>query len=606
MSFNSFREKANIFLYDSRDLVLSRLRVLSFLVSLVAVGTLVYDYGFHHGDDTSALLLDVVKGTFAFYILYYITRFVYHFHPKKFLRQTWFEGAMMLLLFVEGISYNLFDTLLLQSLFESLGIGGFADFSTIFIQMYLLILVGLKISRGTTLLPLLKLHPASLFMLSFLVIILSGTGLLLLPEMTYSGELSFLDALFTSTSATCVTGLMVENATMFTFKGQVIIMILIKLGGLNIIAFGTFIALMSKFGVGVKQHDVIEDFMHKDNALSAKGMLGRIILWSTVIELVGAMLLYVLWLDNIPFKTAGDKLFSSVFHSISAFNSAGISLFENGFYQEFVRDNYYVQMVIALLIFVGALGFNSLFNIFTFSHMRERLKFPWKQINFSTKIALYFSLVFVILGTVAFYFIEQGNTLKDQSFIESLITSVFQSVNRTSGFTSVHYADVGVPFLLLMIVLMFIGASSSSTGGGIKTSTFAILWASTLSTIRGRKRVELFKRTINQVLLKRAFTVLIFFLVGNMICIIALSITEGDILAMQGRGVFDLIFEQVSALGTVGLSTGITSELSSAGKTIVMISMFVGRVGTLTVAFAVSKRLISNKYEYPTGHTMVG
>jgi trk system potassium uptake protein TrkH len=262
--------------------------------------------------------------------------------------------------------------------------------------------------------------------------------------------------------------------------------------------------------------------------------------------------------------------------------------------------------VIALLIFVGALGFNSLFNIFTFSHMRERLKSPWKQINFSTKIALYFSLVFVILGTVAFYFIEQGNTLKDQSFVESLITSVFQSVNRTSGFTSVHYADVGVPFLLLMIVLMFIGASSSSTGGGIKTSTFAILWASTLSTIRGRKRVELFKRTISQVLLKRAFTVLIFFLVGNMICIIALSITEGDILAMQGRGVFDLIFEQVSALGTVGLSTGITSELSSAGKTIVMISMFVGRVGTLTVAFAVSKRLISNKYEYPTGHTMVG
>lgn len=605
MSFNSFRERVNIFLYDSKELVLKRLKQVSFFVSVVALITLVVNYGYPQDETSSELLLNIIKGSFGFYILHYLTRILYDFKPKQFFKRTWFEGIMMLILLIEGVSYNFFDTLLLQELFEGLGVAGFSEFSTIFIQMYFLLVIGVEISRSTTLLPLFKLHPANLFMLSFLLIILGGTGMLMLPEMTHNG-ISFLDALFTSTSATCVTGLMVENTTAFTFKGQVIIMILIKLGGLNIIAFGSFIALISKFGVGIKHHEVIEDFVNRDNVLSARGMLGRIIIWSTVIEIIGGMLMYMLWLDDIPFKSTGDKVFSSMFHSISAFNNAGISLFENGMAEELVKNNYFVHLIMTVLIFLGALGFNAIFNIFSISHLRDRLRYPWKQITFSTKIALYFSIGLVILGTVGYYFMERDNSLSELEPVEAMISSLFQSVNRTSGFASVDYSSVGPAAILMIIFLMFVGASSSSTGGGIKTSTFAILWASTLATIRGRKRVELFKRTIHNDLVLRAFSVLIFFLVGNIICVILLSVTEADILAMEGRTAMDLVFEEVSALGTVGLSTGITPLLSDGGKIIIMVSMFIGRVGTLTVAYAVSKRVLSTNYQYPEGHTMVG
>ncbi|MDA0882519.1 MAG: ATPase, partial [Bacteroidetes bacterium] len=183
---------------------------------------------------------------------------------------------------------------------------------------------------------------------------------------------------------------------------------------------------------------------------------------------------------------------------------------------------------------------------------------------------------------------------------------VFQSVTRTSGFNTVDIGSIGVPMLFVLVILMFIGSSSSSTGGGIKTSTFAIISANILATIQGKSQTNLYKRSIPNLLVARAFSVLLFFVVGNLICIFLLSITEAHILAQEGRTILDLIFEQVSAMGTVGLSTGITADLSAAGKIIIAASMFVGRVGTLTVAFAVAKESISKNYKYPEGHTMVG
>ena len=606
MSFKSFRERVNLFLYDSKEKMLSRLRILSLLISLGAIGTLVYYYGYPQTEESAAWSIGFVKASFGFYVIRYFIRILYDFAPKAFLRRTWFEAVMVGLLIVEGISYNFFDGLLLQELFVRLGVRGFADFSNLFIQIYFLLIVFVGISRESgSFLPRIKLHPAMIFILSFVLIIMVGTGLLMLPEMTVNG-ISFLDALFTSTSATCVTGLMTEGISNFTFKGEVVLLILIKIGGLNIIAFGSFLALASRFGLGVKHHSVIEDFVNRDSVVSARGMLGRIIIWSTLIEIVGACLLFVLWLDEVPFASTGDKVFSSVFHSVSAFNNAGISLFENGLFSDVVKDNFLVHLVLAVLIFFGALGFNSIFDLFTIRRLRERLRHPWKQISFSTKIALYFSLILLVIGTVLYFFLEQDKTLDGQGGPGSIITSLFQIVNRTSGFASVDYHDMGVPMLVFIMFLMFVGASSSSTGGGIKTSTFAIIWASTMATVRGHKHVQLFKRSISHDLILRAFAVLLFFIFGNLVGIFLLAITEGHILAMPDRGIIDLMFEEVSALGTVGLSTGITSDLSEAGRVIIIISMFVGRVGTLTVAYALGRSVISNKYKYPSGHTMVG
>ncbi len=618
MGLRKLRERINLKLYDSKANVLRLVRVLNLVVSITAIATLVYMYGFEHSPYEKEALLTVIRGSFAFYIIQFIIRFLFDFHPKQFLKRNWVEGSIMIFLILEGIAHALFGSLIIEQVFARMGIGAFEDVTTFLIQAYFFVVVFLELKRSSSFFPKIKLHPAAAFMLSFLVLILTGAGLLMLPEMTVDGDLAFTDALFMSTSATCVTGLgVVDCATEFSTKGHVVILILIKLGGLNIIAFGFIFILMNKIGLGVKQDSLVEDFVNSDTVHTTRQMLRKIVLWSIGIELLGAALIYPL-LSGLKhagpdgvFYSVGEKIFCSLFHSVSAFNNAGLSTFEGGLYNEAVRENYLFHLVVTIVVFFGALGFVSIFNLFDPRALRDRMKYRWKQISFSTKIALYFSLIFVVLGTVGFYALEYNNTLKGQNFGEAMITSLFQSVTRTSGFNTVDFDasdgyGLGIPFLVLMLFLMFVGSSSSSTGGGIKTSTFAILWATFTQTIRGAKHPSIFKRTISSDLIGKAFTVLLIFVAGNLICIFALTITESHILAAEGRSIMDLIFEEVSAFGTVGLSTGITSNLSEPGKYIIVISMFVGRVGTLTVAYLFGKKVLSKNFKYPSGHTMVG
>lgn len=608
MSVQSLREKINLWLFGNKSVVLGVFKSINIIVSVVAILTLVYYYGFSLEENEKELLFKIIKASFAFYVLHYIVRIIYDFNPIQLIKDTWFEGLLMTILIVEGISFNLFDTLILEEIFTYFEVSRYRDLSTLFIQFYFFTVVIIEAGRSSTYLPRFKVHPATVFIASFLVIIFSGTGLLMLPEMTtIEGSMNFVDALFTSTSATCVTGLMVEDTvSFFTFKGQVVILILIKLGGLNIIAFGSFLALASRLGFGVKQHDVIEDFVNRGSMNSAEGMLGKVILWSTGIEVIGAMLMYFFWSSKIAFDSIGEKLFYSVFHSVSAFNNAGISLFPNGLAAEVVADNYFIHWVITILVFFGALGMVAVFDLFDPSRLRDRMKNPWKQIQFPTKIALYFSLWLVIGGSLLYFFLEYDNTMAHQSLFGKITTSVFQSVTRTSGFNTVDIGSIGVPMLFILIILMFIGASSSSTGGGIKTSTLAIIYADVIATIKGREHAELFKRTIGNILKSRAYSVLLIFIIGNLIATVVLTITEGHILAAEGRGILDIMFEQVSAMGTVGLSTGVTADFSTTGKVVLVLSMLVGRVGTLTVAFALSGGATPNNYKYPEGHTMVG
>ena len=430
----------------------------------------------------------------------------------------------------------------------------------------------------------------------------------MMPEMTTSGSgMGALDALFTSTSATCVTGLMVEDTmTFFTFKGQIVILILIQLGGLNVIAFASFLALAARFGVSVIQHDVIEDFVNKDSFLSGKNTLRRVISWCLSIELIGAVALAAAWSHKVEFTSLGERIFSSIFHSVSAFNNAGITLFTDGLANETVSTNWATHWIVIILVFVGALGMVALFDIFDPSNLRERKKAPWKGLGFATKIALYFSLILVVIGAVAFALLEWNGVMNGMSGFGKFTTSVFQSVTRTSGFNTIDMGSVGIPMLFLLIVLMFIGASSSSTGGGIKTSTFSVVLSDVWRTVRGLDHVHIFKRTIGPTLRSRAYSVLMFFLVGNSLFLFMLTISEAELLSSGSFTFFDLVFEQVSAMGTVGLSTGLTPMLSPAGKIIISISMFIGRVGTLTVAFALGGRAIKSHFKYPEGHTMIG
>ena len=609
MSVQQFRERVNLRIYRSKSFALGTGRLLNALVSFITLCSLIYYHGFPQTPESKDILITIVQGSFAFYIFNYLLSVFYSFEPLQLIRDTWFEGVLMLFLVIEGLHYNLTDSLLLSKLFVQFGISNIHHYYAIFIQVYFLGVILVKLIKTTEIIPNIKIHPNYIFIFTFLAIIFSGTGLLMLPEMTtVKGSIPFIDALFTATSATCVTGLSIyDTPTYFTFKGQIIIMLLIKLGGLNIIAFGSFLALASKFGVGVKQHSTLEDFVNRDSILSSKGLLGKVITWSLCIELIGSALLFLSWSDEIPFRNTGDRVLKSVFHALSAFNNAGFSLFTDGMYNPMLRENYSVYIILAVLIFFGSLGFVAIFDLFDPKRVRERAKLSWKSLQFGSKIALYFSIGLVLFGGIMICILELNNTLKGKDTMGILVTSLMQSVaTRTAGFNAIDFHEAYLPTLITVIILMFIGASSSSTGGGIKTTTFALMLASAYATIRSKENTELFRRNITRDLVFRAYTIFFFVLSGNLLGVFLLSLTESHILNMDGRSIIDLAFEEVSAFSTVGLSTGITPMLSPAGKIIITATMFIGRIGTLTIAFAFVRESRRTTYKYADGHTMVG
>ena len=607
--FRNLREKINLYLYDSRSVVLKIFSSIHVVVSISMIGVLVYYYGFPHSAEEKVHLIDFIEYSFGFYILRYLVKIVYDYHPLNFLRETWFEATLVILLLVEGISLNVFGQLLLPTLFSGLGFEGFADVSNIFIQFFFLIYVVNEAFKNRNFRPWLKVHPGLLFTISILTLMIIGAGLLMLPEMSIiEGGMSFTDALFMSTSSTSVTGLStIDISTMLSFKGQIVVLFIIKIGGLNTIAFAALYILIAKFGVGLKQHEVIEDFVNKDSLLNTNSMFGKIVLWSTIIEVIGTFLIFILLEPIGMFEDSGNRLFHSIFHAVSGFNNAGLTIIPGGIMNELTATNYLLHAVIMILFFLGGFGMIYLFDLFEIKRLRERMKTPWKTISFGTKISLYFTLALIVAGALVFLIFESDNTLSDTNFFGSFVTSIFESLTtRNAGFNTVATEALSLPVTIFFLFLMFVGASSGSAGGGIRTSTFAVIFASVVSTIKGKPNTELFKRSINNDVVLKAYSIFVFFVLGNIVGTFALAITEQEALAAGKFTFLDIVFEHVSAASTVGLSRGITAELTTGGKYVLIVAMFIGRVGTLTLAYLFGKEVLSKKYKYPSGHTMVG
>ncbi len=598
------KEQIYLFLYKHRELVLRRLMILRVLASVLALGIFIYYYGFPHPVEVSRLLINITKGIFGFFVLSYLIRVILAIDSRIYLRESRFEGVLILFLMIDVVSVFVFNNNLLENFFQQFDIENFTPFYILSIQAYLLLLVGLEFVKFSATITSIKLKPATTFIYSFLILIFTGAGLLMLPEMTTGGSIRFIDALFTSVSASCVTGLtVVDTATFFTFKGQLVILALIQFGGIGILTFATFFALFLKKGVGISHQAMIRDFMSEDSLFNAKNMLLQVIVYTVTIELIGALLLYVLWDMKAPFiDDQGEVLFQSVFHSISAFCNAGFALFTNSLFETFVRENYMLHLVIAILIFFGSLGFPAMRDIFSLHNVRARLVSPWKNWKLSTRIALYASLILIFVGAVGFYLLERDGVLANQkSALGVFVTSIFQSVTtRTAGFNTVDMAALSVPVVILFIFLMFIGASSGSTGGGIKTSTFVLIFLAVITTIRGKKHLELGGRSISFDLLNKAFTVFIFSATYILLGTFFLAIFEPKM------AILDLVFEEVSAFCTVGLTRGITASLSDPSKIVLILSMYIGRIGTLTLAFALASRVDSTNYRYPKAHMLVG
>ena len=609
MALREFREKINLKIYDSKPTVLKILSGSNVVVSFTAIAALIYYYGFELSTETRDFCFAIIEISFGFYIFRFLLKLFYDFHPPTFLRQNWFEAIIIFLLLIEGISYNLFNSMVIEPLFLSIGFKDFGDFSMVFVQMFVFVILLNNVLKDRKFKPWLKIHPGWLFTISIALMTLVGSLLLMLPEMSnIEGGMNFIDSLFLSMSSVSVTGLStIDISSALTFKGQVIVLVLIKLGGLNTIAFGALMLIVAKFGVGIKYHEVIEDFVNKDSILNAKSMLTKIVVWATAFEIIGIVLLFIGFGNQGIFSDQGERMFQALFHGVSGFNNAGLSILEGGLMHPDIIHNQFVHSVIMILFFFGGFGMIYVFDLLEFKKLRERIKTPWKTIEFGTKISLFFTLGLLLFGAVVFIIFEWDNTLKHQSGLSSVLIAFFESMTtRNAGFNVVDTASLTMPVMIIFLFLMFIGASSGSAGGGIRTSTFAIMWASLISTIKGKPHTELFKRTISNDLVLKAYAIFLFFVIGNVIGPFSLAITEADLLASGKFDFMDLVFEHVSAASTVGLSTGITSELSVSGKTVLVIAMFIGRVGTLTLAYLVGKKVISKNYKYPSAHTMVG
>jgi len=467
-------------------------------------------------------------------------------------------------------------------------------------------LAGQEIVRLSNSVVTIQLKPAATLIFSFLVLILAGTGLLMLPQMSVGRYgLGFEDALFTSVSAACVTGLStIDVGQVLTLKGQWVLMGLIQLGGIGILTFATFFALFLKKGVGISHQAMIKDFMSEETLFDAKKLLGQIIFFSLLFELGGALLIYLAWPVEAPFADQPSvKAFHSIFHSISAFNNAGFALYTAGLAEPFLYHAPVLRVVIALLIVFGGLGFPVLRDLLGYRQVAARLRAPWKKWKLSTRISVWTAIILLVFGTLLFGMLEYriGGTLEGQSPARILIDSFFASASaRTAGFNTLDVLSFGVPACLLMIFLMFIGGGSGSTAGGIKTSTFTLLVLAVWSTIRNKRQLELGGRSIPFELLNKAYTIFFFSATYVFGCTFVLAVLEPTI------PILDLVFEEVSAFCTVGLSRGPTMAMGSEGRAILMLSMFVGRVGTLTLAFALASKSENQNYSFPKAHVLIG
>lgn len=486
--------------------------------------------------------------------------------------------------------------------------------------IYLILQVVTKACRGCVNLAASGRNPTKALLGLFLVLIVVGASLLVLPKSYVSEPTSFVDALFTATSATCVTGLIVQDTgSHFSLMGQIVILSLIQLGGLGIVIFGAVLALLLGQALSVRESVAMQDLLSAQTLGKIGNIIGFIFITTILLEATGALLMMGMWQDGAAVAgSVQDQWFSSIFHSISAFCNAGFSLYGDsliGF-----RGNWQVYGVISFLIVLGGLGFGVLYNIAGvsmdtvkqfFSRRRNssevfQQKVP-KRIALQTKLVLSMSLILIILGAGAILVLENNNSgianNESASGSQRVLAAVFQSISsRTAGFNTVDVSAMAPASKLVLGLLMFVGGSPGSTAGGIKTVTFAVVLMVAYATLRKRQQVEIFRRSIGIVVVGRAITVVLLFVFVFLIASLALSVTERG----NGFAMGDTMFEAMSALGTVGLSCGITDELTTAGKLIIIATMLIGRLGPLTLLAAMTFNLKPVGYSYPVEPVIVG
>ena len=441
-----------------------------------------------------------------------------------------------------------------------------------------------------------KINPSFMFFLSFAGIITIGSVLLSLPK-AQKLDLHFIDVLFTVISATCVTGLAtIDIASSFTLTGQIIILTLIQIGGLGLITLTTFFAIFLAGQASVNDKLMMKDILSEDALGRVRQLIGEIAIQTLVIEILGAFFLFFSFPKNSDLKIE-QKIFYSIFHSISAFCNAGFSLFSKNLGENFTYNDKPFLSIIMILILLGGIGFNVLSQLQGRFLSKSQTKI---KLSVSTKLSVLTSFGLLVLGMLSYFILEQEYTLSSMRITDELFHSLFYSVtSRTAGFNTLDIGSMGNPMVFFSLLLMWVGASPNSTGGGIKTTTFAVAFLQIIDFVRGKPKLEVFHRTIAEVSIFRASSTIVLSLFVIFAAIFSL-------LMVEKFSFLDICYEVVSAYGTVGLSRGITGMLTDSSKLTICVVMFMGRVGVLTTLIALLPKKELSGISYPKEYVIVG
>lgn len=431
--------------------------------------------------------------------------------------------------------------------------------------------------------------------LSFIVLIAAGTILLMLPISVKTGEVSFLDALFTATSASCVTGLsLYDTFSKWTLFGQLVILAMIQIGGLGFITIMTMISRFVKKRISLREKLILRESVGSIYKGDLKSLVKVVLSGTATLEIAGALVLATQFIPKMGFK---NGLYTSVFLSVSSFCNAGFDVMgrvEANSSLITVNNNPVILLTISFLIITGGIGF-----IVWDEMYRKKTKF--KRYSLHTKITLITTVILLVAGTILFAVFEWNNTLADMPVWQKILNAFFDSVTpRTAGFSSVPTSDLSGISTMLTYALMFVGGCAGSTAGGVKTATVAILILCAIATLRNKRDVEIFGRRLTENSIRKASAIATINFISVFIASALISIFHQDI------GYSDILFECISAIGTVGMSTGITPELESFPKVILILLMYIGRITSLMFAFSI---IFSNKKtttKKPTGNIMVG
>lgn len=576
--------------------------LLIFLCALVSVFSLIYFYGF----DGNFLALPDTKYSLKIILGFFLAsiglRYICKFKEVRSERMFGFE------IFLNSMALFYFLVLIFEKTISETVL---IDRNTVSITL-LLILSFIHLSRLIFTLFNRSLKPSLLLVLSFFIIIVIGALLLFLPN-SHKTDLAFIDALFMATSAVCVTGLTpVDVAFTFTQTGCVILLLLMQIGGIGMLTFTSFFALAFMGKASFSSRLIVKDMLQEDKWSGLFVILRRVIIVTLVIELIGAYFIWRQISGTLGMDTKGD-LFFAVFHAVSGYCNAGISTLSGNFYDPLVVSNYGLQMCVAFLIIIGGIGYPIVSNYFRLIHhythnflniligkQKNYTHIP-HIINLHTRIVLVSSLILIVGGTALFYLFEANQSFANLSLTGKLCSSFFGAVTpRTAGFNAFDTTALSNSTLFLTVGLMLIGASPMSTGGGLKTTTFAVALLSAFSFVRGKNNVEIAKREIPVYAIQRAFAILVLYFCWAVTATFVLSISEGS------TPIFTLFFEVISALSTVGLSLNLTPELSFVGKITIILTMFVGRVGVLSFFMGIFREVKRKYYEYPSESLLMG